>query len=114
MFLTYLAKKHGIAQKAKERSVFYPVRHRDANLFCGPPEFVNAKLTEETRTVHLWRSILNREARVSPPRGSYLEAVCRRHGADVPIGPIADEGRSSEHAKRASNPLSCVPGTLAQ
>jgi hypothetical protein len=114
MFLTYLAKKYGVAQKAKERSVFYPVRHRDANLFCGSTEFVNAKLTEETRTVHLWRSILNREARVSPPRGSYLEAVCRRHGADVPIGPIGDEGRSSEHAKRASNPLSCVPGTLAQ
>jgi Alpha 1,4-glycosyltransferase conserved region len=108
MFLTYLAKKYGVAQRAKDRSVFYPVRHRHANLFYGPPEFVKAKLTKETRTVHLWRSILNREARSSPPRGSYLEAICRRHDADAPIG-----AGSREPAARASQPLYGVAGTAA-
>lgn len=79
IFLTYLAKKYGVAERAKERSVFYPLRHRHAQLLCGAPEFVKAELTKETRTVHLWRSVLNRDARVSPPRGSFLETLCRRH-----------------------------------
>jgi hypothetical protein len=82
--LTYLAKKYRVSKQAKERSVFYPVRHRDAKLLCGPPEPVETQLTKETRTVHLWRSVLSREARAkaSPPPGSYLEAACRRHGLE--------------------------------
>src|SRR5271166_1311592 len=83
MFLTYLAKKYRVAKQAKERSVFYPVRHQQAKLLFGPPEPVESLLTNETRTVHLWHSVLVREARVSPPPGSYLEAACRRHGLDV-------------------------------
>jgi len=82
-FLTYLAKKYRVLKLAKERSVFYPVRHRQAKLLCGPPEPVECQLTNETRTVHLWHSVLNWETRVSPPPGSYLEAACRRHGLDV-------------------------------
>jgi hypothetical protein len=95
MFLTYLAKKYRVARRAKERSVFYPVTHRDWKLLCGPPKFVKAQITEETRTVHLWRSVLIREAGPLPPRGSYLEAICRAH--DVALGtPSEDEGRGPE------------------
>ena len=83
MILTYLAKKYGVARQAKARSVFYPVRHREAKLFCGPPGPVESLLTKETRTVHLWHSVLNREARVAPPPGSYLEAACLRYGLEV-------------------------------
>ena len=83
MYLTYLAKKYRVASRAKERSVFYPLRHREAKLLCGPPEPVERQLTSETRTVHLWHSVLHREARVSPPPGSYLEAACRRHGVEA-------------------------------
>jgi hypothetical protein len=89
MFLTYLAKKYGVAQRAKERSVFYPVRHHYWKLLCGPPEFVEAELTEETRTVHLWSSVLHRESRAAPPPGSYLEAVCRRHDLTI-TAPLRD------------------------
>jgi len=78
-FLTYLAKKYRLSNLAKERSVFHPVRHRDAKLFCGPPGPVENQITTETRALHLWHSVLNQEARVSPPPGSYLEAACRRH-----------------------------------
>jgi hypothetical protein len=83
MLLTYLAKKYRVSKLAKERSVFHPVRHRQAKLLCGPPELVETQLTSETRAVHLWHSVLNREARASPPAGSYLEAVCRRHSLEV-------------------------------
>jgi hypothetical protein len=80
MFLTYLARKYGVAKCAKKRSVFYPVTHRDWKLLCGPPEVVKAELTGETRTVHLWRSVLSRKVGDAPPPGSYLEAICRDHG----------------------------------
>jgi hypothetical protein len=79
MFLTYLARKYGVAKRAKQRSVFYPVTHRDWKLLCGPPEYVKATLTKETRTVHLWRSVLIRTMGTSPPPGSYLETLCRAH-----------------------------------
>ena len=95
MFLTYLAKKYGVAQRAKDRSVFYPVTHHQWKLLCGPPEFVNAQLTKETRTVHLWRSVLIRTMGASPPSGSYLEALCRAHGLLL-TDPVSDEGRSRE------------------
>jgi hypothetical protein len=79
MFLTYLARKYGVAQRAKKRSVFYPVTHHNWKLLCRPSEFVKAELTKDTRTVHLWRSVLVRVMGPSPPPGSYLEAICRDH-----------------------------------
>jgi len=78
-YLTHLAKKHRVSERAQKRVVFYPIRHRDAKLLRGPPELVENQLTHETRAVHLWSSVLG-EAKVSPPPGSYLDAVCRRHG----------------------------------
>jgi hypothetical protein len=83
MLLTYLAKKYGVARAAKERSVFYPVTHRDWKLLCAPPEVAKARITPETRTVHLWRSVLIRGAGPLPPPGSYLEAACREHGLEA-------------------------------
>jgi hypothetical protein len=95
MFLTYLARKYGVAKRAKKRAVFYPVTHSNWQLLCGPPELVKAELTVETRTIHLWRSVLIRKMGTSPPPGSYLEALCRAH--DLPLkDPIGDEGQSRE------------------
>jgi hypothetical protein len=77
--LTHLAKKYGIANLAKRRSVFYPVMHFEVELFLGPPESVERLLTAETRTVHLWQTVMRRKNRVPPP-GSYLDLALRRHG----------------------------------
>src|SRR5271163_711019 len=97
MFLTYLAKKYGVAKRAKKRSVFYPVTHHNWKLLCGPPELVKAELSEETRTVHLWRSVLSRKTRAAPPPGSYLEAVCRRHDLTLAIPTGGAGGARLEH-----------------
>ena len=78
--ITYLAKKHGVANLAQERSVFYSIRYQEADLFSGPAAVVESKLTPQTRAVHLWHSKLSDAAKKSPPRGSYLEVACRRHG----------------------------------
>jgi hypothetical protein len=95
MFLTYLARKYGVAKQAKKRSVFYPVTHHNWKLLCGPPELVKAELTAETRTVHLWRSVLARKTGATPPPGSYLEAACRAHDLKL-MDPIVDEGPTRE------------------
>ena len=33
--LTYLAKKHRVSNRARERAVFYPIPHGDAKMFAG-------------------------------------------------------------------------------
>ena len=76
--LTYLAKKHRVANRAQKRPVFYPILHCEAKMANGPPEQVERLLTQETRTVHLWSSVLSREA--AAPPGSWLDVICRRHG----------------------------------
>jgi hypothetical protein len=83
MILTYLAKKYHVSKQAKHRSVFHPVRHRDVKLLLGPSEQVESQLTNETRAIHLWNSVLRRLAKGSPPPGSFLEAACRRHGIEA-------------------------------
>jgi hypothetical protein len=95
MFLTYLARKYGVARQAKTRSVFYPVSHDNWKLLCGPPELVKAQLTKETRTVHLWRSVLSRKIGDAPPPGSYLEAICAAHGLNLAAA-SGDDGRIDE------------------
>jgi hypothetical protein len=85
--LTYLAKKHRVANRAQKPPIFYPVLHSDAKIVCGPPEWVERRLTCETRAVHLWSSVLSREARIAPP-GSWLDVVCCRHG----LTPAGAEG----------------------
>ena len=76
--LTHLAEKYGVAKRAKPRSVFYPVMHFEVELLLGPPHLVESLLTTETRTVHLWRSVLHRKTTV-PPDGSYLDLALRHH-----------------------------------
>ena len=80
--LTHFAKTHRVDDQAKERAVFYPIRHADARLLGGPPALVERQFTIHTRAVHLWHSALSVAARLSPPAGSYLEAACRRLGID--------------------------------
>jgi hypothetical protein len=77
--LTYLARKYGVAGRAKARSVFYPAMHFQVELFLRAPELIESLLTADTRTVHLWQSVLRRKTSVVPP-GSYLESALRRHG----------------------------------
>ena len=59
--LTHLARKYAVAGRAKAPSVFYPVMHYQVDLFLRPPELVESLLTAETRTVHLWQSVLRRK-----------------------------------------------------
>ena len=76
--LTYLARNTGSPEGPK-RARLDPAMHFQVELFLRPPEWVESLLTAETRTVHLWQSVLRRKTSVVPP-GSYLESALRRHG----------------------------------
>lgn len=80
--LTYLVKKHGLQKAAKNPNVYYPIRWRDARELYGPAEAIQARLTSDTRTIHMWNSRLVGLFDKPPPMGSYIAAACERFGID--------------------------------
>jgi len=78
--ITYLAKKHGVAQEAQGVEVFYPVGYFEAHKLLGRAALVEKKITPSTRAVHVWHSRIVQELGAAPPHGSYLESACRRYG----------------------------------
>ncbi|WP_257170831.1 hypothetical protein, partial [Bradyrhizobium sp. SRS-191] len=80
--LTYLAKKHKIAELAKEPSVFYPVGWRDARGLYGPAERIEAMIGPETCAVHMYNGALRELRDLKPPKGSYIDLACRKYGID--------------------------------
>lgn len=81
--VTYVAKKHGVAQRAQPPSVFYPLRWKEARMLYGPAAEVEALLKPETRAVHMWHSRLVGLFDKPPPSGSYIDVACRKHGIDA-------------------------------
>ena len=78
--VTYIAKKYRVSDQAQKPEVFYPVRWKDARSLFGPAEIIEQMITPETRAVHMWYSRLVGLIDQAPPRGSYLDIVCRRYG----------------------------------
>jgi len=80
--VTYLAKKHGVAEKAQERTMFYPVKYEDAHVIFEPADEAERMLTSRTRAVHFWQAKLVGRLAMPPPLGSYLDLACRRYGIE--------------------------------
>jgi hypothetical protein len=78
--VTYVAKKYGLAEHAQKPWVFYPVRWQDARMLFGPADVIESMIRPETRAVHMYNSRLVGLADKPPPKGSYLDLVCRRYG----------------------------------
>jgi hypothetical protein len=83
--LTYVTKKHRVANQGQPPEVFYPVRWKDAKMVYGPAETIESMITPKTRTVHLWHSRLVGLFDKPPAQGSYIDKVCRRHGIDTGV-----------------------------
>jgi hypothetical protein len=81
--VTYLAKKHGVAEQAQGPAVFYPVRWKDARALFGPTELVDQMITPETRAVHMWYSRLVGLVDKPPPRDSFIDVLCRKYGIET-------------------------------
>ena len=81
--VTYAAKKHGVAAMAQRPSVFYPVRWKDGPALMGPAEIIEEMVRPDTCAVHMWYSHLARFVDKQPPRGSYIDVLCRRYDVNA-------------------------------
>ena len=80
--LTYLAKRYGVIDQAQPRQVFYPIPYAEADLIFGDADAVEALLSHDTVTIHMWNSRLRHLLDSPPPPGSYVARLCRQ--LDVP------------------------------
>ena len=76
----YLAKKHKVVNQAQKPSVFYPISWKNARSLYGPAHVIEELIAPETHTVHLYNSRLVGLNDRPPPRGSYIDVICRQHG----------------------------------
>lgn len=81
--VTYLAEKHNVADQAQQPDVFYPVKCQDARLLYGSPDAVERMITPNTRAIHMWHSALYGLRETPPPKGSYIDTICRKHGVET-------------------------------
>lgn len=81
--VTYVAKKHRLADRAQKPWVFYPVRYKDIPALFGPADAIEKMLKPDTRAVHMYHSRLAGLREKPPPRGSYMELACHRHKIDT-------------------------------
>ena len=84
--ITYLANALGLARKAQPVPVFYPVPYARAEMLFGPAQQVHSLITSETTAVHMWHSRLHTLAKQPPPRGSYIDELCREYDVDTNVG----------------------------
>lgn len=81
--VTHVVKSNDLTRYAQAPDVFYPIRWADARKVYGPAEEVEALLSDETRTVHLWHSRLQGLRDEPPPSGSYIAKMCEHFEVDT-------------------------------
>lgn len=81
--LTHVVRKNKLEAHARAPEVFYPIRWKDAREVYGPAEQVEAMLSPQTRAVHLWHSRLQGLSETPPPKGSYIEKMCKAFAVDT-------------------------------
>jgi hypothetical protein len=80
--LTYFAKKNDLLRHASDPAVFYPVHWRKAGDLFAPDANVWRVITPETRTVHLWNHLIEKQKRSPPKRSSFIADICNLQGID--------------------------------
>lgn len=81
--VTYVVKQKQLTDHAQQPEVFYPVRWKDARKLYEPAEVVEAMLTDQTRTVHMWHSRLQGLKEAPPAKGSFIAKMCERFDVQV-------------------------------
>lgn len=81
--VTWVVKQEQLSHHAQPPEVFYPVRWKDARDLYEPAEIVEAMLSEETRTVHMWHSRLQGLKDAPPAKGSFIAKMCDRFGVEA-------------------------------
>lgn len=76
--VTHIVKTRGLEPFVDAPDVYYPVRWGEARMVYGDADVVNAKITPQTRTVHLWHSRLGELISSPPAPGSWMAQECKR------------------------------------
>lgn len=77
--ITALAARHGLTGEAQPEAVFYPLHPREAERLYDPTLTLEAIVTSETRTIHLWNEKLGALKKTVPPEGSILSELLKRY-----------------------------------
>ena len=80
--LTYAIKENSLLSEAQGPEVLYPVRYKDALALYDAASHVERMVTENTRAVHMWNSRLSGFKEAPPPRGTYIDKMCRLYEVD--------------------------------
>ncbi len=80
--VTYLAKKHGLAESAQPPSVFYPLRWSEAKLLYEDEEKISDTIKDDTCAVHMWHSRLEDLSKSPPPKNSFMHRMCEMCNVD--------------------------------
>lgn len=75
--LTWLVGEHNLACKAKDVSVFYPLKMSQAQKIFDPEFDIEAVISDETKTIHLWNNKIKTFKNHAPHPDSYIGRLCR-------------------------------------
>ncbi len=70
--ITHYARKHGVADQAEARDVFYPVPFSEASVLSDPAAEIRPYVTQSTRAIHLWN---HGTAGRAPQPGSFITRI---------------------------------------
>lgn len=122
--VTHFLKETGEIQYAEPTSAFYPISFRDRNkmILSRHLDFVEARLTPETRGIHFWarrmKPRLEEKEDNTPRRGSFLHRLIRKHEIDTAAAPIpakikVDDARLDDPAFKAKIGLMYLRGEVS-
>jgi hypothetical protein len=81
--LTYYVKNTGLRQFSQPPEVFYPVPFDKASTFFEPdPGYVAARITPNTRAVHLWNDMIKDLKKQPPHPNSFIGRLCEQYEID--------------------------------
>ena len=80
--VTHIVKTRQLQAFVESPDVFYPVRWGEARVVYDDARIVDAKITDKTRTVHLWHSRLGELVSSPPPPGSWMGEQCARYDVE--------------------------------
>ena len=81
--ITYFSEKTGIAGKAQDREVFYPIPYETAAEIFDPKADPMRFVSEKSLTIHLWNESIKDRKKAPPPKGSLMHRLCLEQGLSM-------------------------------
>jgi hypothetical protein len=80
--ITHFVKTNNLVAHALPAEVFYPVHWTAANDLFEPQSDIWQRLTDRTKTVHLWNHLIEHRKHTAPAPSSFIDDICRQQAID--------------------------------